>query len=164
MLSEANKNWKLLSVCDEIRWTHIIKQSSCATGFHVDRMLIWSVSLCPSSLEKATPWSAKAGVPEQVGWKLSSSEGIQAVHLFPAGGEGKQRQIWGALNWLDTDEQPLSLMEPRNIQLMGARSSTQPHLSWATLASRFLKCLKNPDFYPMTSFQLKAVVYSQPKT
>lgn len=75
-----------------------------------------------------------------------------------------QRHTWGARNWSDTDEQPLSLIEPRNIQLMGATSAKQPHLSWATLSSWLSKHLKNPNFYSMTSFQLKAVVYSQPKS
>lgn len=141
MLSEKNKNWNLLSVCDEARWTHIIKQSSYSTGF-VNRMPIWLTSLHPSSLRRQHSCSSKAGITEK---PRESAPVVKTSKLCISsllGVSYKESLGWrgGGVAKLEEHRWMTTLIKPRyGSSSLGARSTKQVLQSWATLSSRLLK-------------------------
>ena len=88
---------KTASVCDEVRWIHIKKQSSESTGFREQNAYLINK---PSSFfpQKATLLQLQGRDHWAVQEKHSSGKDIQAVHLFPAGGQLQRQLVMGGLN------------------------------------------------------------------
>lgn len=164
MLSGENKNWNLLSVYDKGGPTSQSK-CSCSARFPLDKMRIWLICLCPSSLQKALQ-------PQGRDYRGTQQKTLQkqrhpSLASLPCWGAAPKTGRGPWTGW--TQMSMHSLTKPRTGHLLGTRKSptVAPKLS-NNINIQVVKktfCLKKPKgFYPVTSFQLKAVVHSQPKS